>query len=891
MRIKCAIFENITYILSGLGRTSLKLDFKDMQNIINVFIGDSGTGKTAILGMLHPWADFGNLDDRNSLPLICEGKDGKKVIVYEANNIEYIIKHLWTWKNDRHTLKSYFMKNDVELNPNGNQSSFKEMVEIEFGIDQSFLKLLRIGPNVTNMLNSSASERREFVAKMLSDTGIFLMILKDMNEKYRILNAQSALLSKRIGTVTEKDISELRKREDLLDTLLLTNTNERESLKEKITKLSSENEFILDHMSISKFNSSIDLFNMKLNKLTTDHDELSDKITNITNEYGTDKTISREIGKCDSDIVNNTKLIKALENEINNKIERAEKLNRIIRISGDSSAIELLRSTYQNYVSEIGILSNELKDFESPYTSTELKMLFADLQTADTAIFDLLTYDREILRYVIQHESVAGSYARSQIERLQYKIIKVQRSLNNSTFIASYSIDPSELTIPSDCKNSDKCPYFKTHPMTIKESSKGSDLKSERKSLSAQIEMLNNKIDGYVLVPTMVNMVKKARSLYSDTSTKLKRIDALRIHSFHDIAMDSTKRSWYDNDKICTLLENCEKRERLNIMQSKVMELQVELSKYDNSESDINSLIEELNKLNDQISLLKHKVVDIENENKSISDEKISLESALEFIFDMEAMKIKLNDIEHDKNETSNTIAKMHESISKAQKNEVKINSLSSELSVLTDKYDSMKYEHDDLEIRLRELVINKREFNAINEKLNYINLIRQASTPNDGIPLVYVKLFLDDCVDTINDIVNMIYDEIEVLPFNMEGTFEIPYRKGNHVVKDISAASQGERSLISLALSFALMSKSMSMFNKGNVLYNIPLIDEMDSPFHNTGREKFLAIVLQQFKVIDVEQAFIITHNNCYDGYPVNLIKTSPENVNGDYPTINLYK
>ena len=891
MKIQYAIFENITYILSGLGRTSLKLDFKDMPNIINVFIGDSGTGKTAILGMLHPWADFGNLDERNSLPLICEGKDGKKILSYIANNTEYIVKHIWTWKNDKHFLKSFFSKNGVELNPNGNQSSFKEMVEIEFGIDQSFLKLLRIGPNVANMISLSSTERKEFVAKMLSITEIYLMILKDMNEKYRTLNAQSSLLSKRIGTVTDADIANLHNRVNVLDTMIFNNTNKRESIKEKITKLSSENEFILNRMSTSKFESMIDVHRAKLSKLTAEYDELHTKIEDISNEYGSDKMVSREIGKCDSDIINNTRLIKALETEIINMTEKSEKINRIIRISGDISTIELLKSTYDNYTLEIDNLSSELKNFECQYTSTELKMLFADLQNADTALFDLLTYDRELLRYVIQHETTAVSYAKSQIERLQYKIIKTQRSLNNSSFIIDYSIDDADLVLPPECKCRDKCPYYKTHPTTVKKSVKPNELKEERKTLTSQIETLNNKIDGFVLVPTMCNMVRKARSLYNELSPKLKNIGALRTYAFYDIIMDSTKRSWYDNDKICILLEKCDMRERLHIMQSKVIELQNELSKYDNSESELSSMIEESNELSERIRITKRKVLEVEEENKKINNEKKTLENTLEFLFDIEAMKIKLKDIERDKNDTYNQLDKMNDSIIKARQNDTKIISLADEMSTLIDSYSSMKNEYDSLEMNLRELESNRREFNAINEKINTLNLLRQASTPTDGIPLIYVRLFLDDCVDTINDIVNMIYDDIEVLPFEIDGTFEIPYRKGNRIIRDISAASQGERALISMALSFALMRKTILAFNRGVVMYNIPLIDEVDSAFYSAGREKFLSIVLQQFKVIEVEQSFIITHNNCYEGYPINIIKTSPENVNGDYPTINLYK
>ena len=52
------------------------------------------------------------------------------------------------------------MKDGIELNPNGNVSSFNDIIQLEFGIDQSFLRLVRIGPNVVKFINMKATERK-----------------------------------------------------------------------------------------------------------------------------------------------------------------------------------------------------------------------------------------------------------------------------------------------------------------------------------------------------------------------------------------------------------------------------------------------------------------------------------------------------------------------------------------------------------------------------------------------------------------------------------------------------------------------------------------------------------------------------------------------------------
>jgi hypothetical protein len=38
--------------------------------------------------------------------------------------------------------------------------------------------------------------------------------------------------------------------------------------------------------------------------------------------------------------------------------------------------------------------------------------------------------------------------------------------------------------------------------------------------------------------------------------------------------------------------------------------------------------------------------------------------------------------------------------------------------------------------------------------------------------------------------------------------------------------------------------------------------------------------ILAQQMKDINAEQVFLITHNNSFDGYPVNIIMTTPETI-----------
>lgn len=213
---------------------------------------------------------------------------------------------------------------------------------------------------------------------------------------------------------------------------------------------------------------------------------------------------------------------------------------------------------------------------------------------------------------------------------------------------------------------------------------------------------------------------------------------------------------------------------------------------------------------------------------------------------------------------------------------------LNNHRSDLADK----KATYNKLGIDIHNITEGKKELGYLQKQLWIYDMIKDASSPQSGIPLLYVQLFLNDCINTANELISMVFgDAIELLDLDLsKPEFKIPYRKNGEVLEDVKSASQGERATISLAISFALMRKCMS-FSKNASFYNIMLLDEVDGPFYKDDREKFLMILSQQIKVNNVEQVFLISHNNCYDGYPINIIATSETGMdNKNIPSINLY-
>ena len=182
MKIEKIILKNFSAISNAMNTNELEIDFSNMKNKICLIIGDNGRGKTTLLSLLNPFAGVGNLDVRDGLNLILEDKDGYKEIHIRNNDDYYVIKHFYTAHKDKnHSVKSYISKNDNELNVNGNVTSFKELVKIELGIETDYLKLIRIGSNVTSMIDLSETERKNFMSKLLDEIGVFLTYYKKVN--------------------------------------------------------------------------------------------------------------------------------------------------------------------------------------------------------------------------------------------------------------------------------------------------------------------------------------------------------------------------------------------------------------------------------------------------------------------------------------------------------------------------------------------------------------------------------------------------------------------------------------------------------------------------------------------------------------------------------------
>ena len=186
MFIKEITLEKFRNIKTGLNADRLFIDFSTQKNPVCIISGPNGVGKTSLLSYLTPFATLGNLDVRESNKLILENEKGyKKIVLVDDERNLYEIEHFYTPSDDTFTIKSYFKVNGEELNANGNVSSFKELVAEYLDLEIGYLKLIRMGDNVQNLIKSKATERKTFMGKILDSVDYYLKKHKEISQKER----------------------------------------------------------------------------------------------------------------------------------------------------------------------------------------------------------------------------------------------------------------------------------------------------------------------------------------------------------------------------------------------------------------------------------------------------------------------------------------------------------------------------------------------------------------------------------------------------------------------------------------------------------------------------------------------------------------------------------
>lgn len=868
--------KNNRFIYSGMNKYEVELDFTkaNSNSKVNLIIGPIGSGKTAILSQLQPFSSIGTLDNRNSIDQTLDELDGCKVIEYDHDSYHYRIHHDYIWNKNMktHNTKSYIEKDGKELNPNGNSGSFKEIIKVEFGLDQSYLRLLRLGPNVMNLLNLKPVERKKFIASLREDTEVYLMLHKKLSEDFRTLNASINAVSNRLMQLSATD--EDRMRDELKDRLkdIAVLLDEIKGTESKIGKLQGMNQTL---GNLSELTENYSHYETYTESIKIEVNQLKDEVSKA-NSNETLQSISNKIGQLQANINSIEERLLKSQSELENTQTEINKCNDIIAMTENNSHIEDMEDILEGLKEEYKRYSIELSGFKCKYSYKYLATFIDDLSVLQNMLDELGQNDPTVLKYLlININQSITPWVNNKVNILTGRRVNTQKAINTIEYSKEYSA-PIPLFRAPFCPSKD-CPYYTTHPETIaNRSGNKKDINAKLLRLKDEITRIDSEIAKYQEYPILHKKLQLLMNQWNSAINVLRDLGIINTKlSLLDILTDPIgRRDWYHHSQLIHILEKTKMQEEFDSVASRYAKVkaEIEILKSPEYQTSKYKLKVAMNKKSELIASIHSDTDTIRDYKSQLND----LENLYKIIQRKDENIKRIEKLTNEITTQENALDTLNKAIKKVQFNNDQIDLLKNNLNSFMREYTEQQNKVDKLKSILSQIEYNQEEYKHLLDKRNTMKAILDAVSSKEGIPLILVKVFLDNCKEIINDLIADVFeDDLEILDFNITETdFKIPYMVNGQYIEDIEYASQGQTSIISIALSFALVQQSI--FD-----YNIMLLDEVDGPLHFSDREKFIGVLFKQMAAIHSDQVFMISHSDgIFEGNPVNIMMTSDESI-----------
>lgn len=845
--------------------TKLDIDFSKANHVITLIVGNNGTGKTAMMSNFHPFATLGNLENREDSDLIIPKKDGLKEIWYTNKDDEYYIKHIYQYVGEKRSRKisSYIEKNGKELNPTGTVTQFINIIESEFQIDVNFLKLLRLGPNVQNFVQLSATERKGFISKLLEEVDIYMKDYKYAVERSKLLKNALKLAINKQDKLHISDVSLLEASIVQKERLLEENRQE----KEKRIKQFYEFKGSLDVDTLSNYDDLMDNIEHELKRIQKDISNIPSPIYDHYAEGdGTPSAkyneLLRKLHDDRADIVSQrAKILAKLDHELEtvkaleSQLDETEKNKELQEMELYIDELKAQKTEYyEKYRGEI-----------PPYNKAEWNDYVGRLELLRSIILDILELPVNGLRflksYYIEHGITIDSIAKYQ-KKLQREAnsLMEQRALLNIT-----KAKPNKsyvYYVPSECQIYRACPYYLSH--TNGDSAK--EGKSKIDSFDIEIENRNVAID-------ILRRIFEASKIFHTMDTFSIRYDK-GLDGFILAILNQAHGEFIDYKALMSTTEWIEDYQSHKEVLEKLEKYENQMYIYSKS-SNIESRDSILHKLSSVTLTVAEYRAAVTDMDKKLDFIKSSIRLTEERISDLEVFNNQQLLMEKYNNELKEVMLEKQRLLN---------------MKELKDEYEylSKEYRRDmvDLESRIEKLddeifkakrdIIEYQqlsdEINHIKERFDIVEILKEAVSTSKGIPLIYINSYFKSLQSLANEIIKTIYSsDFSLGEFVVnDKEFRIPYITKGAEVRDIKYASQAESSVATLAISFAMLEQFSSN-------YNIILLDEVDGPMYKQNKEKFFAALEGMLEKLNSEQVFIITQSTMFNAYPVNLIITDP--------------
>lgn len=875
MKLLSIRLENYIGIYNGRGDNILEVDLSQSTSNIVIIRGSNGSGKSTLLKALSP------LQDDNTA--IIPGLEGKKTLRYFYNGEVYEILYVHPVKTDgsRGQVKMQVYKgmNRVELNPTWNVTSGKDIIFDLFNLDANFLTLSQLSSEDRGLADKKPAERKKFVNSIINGIEVYNNMYKVITKKYSTFKNLISTISSKINQIG--NIEELNARYNNISRQVEDVSRERDKAVIEASKIDAEigiltrdnnleefykiNEEIRENLDyIRAFKSQV--INLSKGELTSENlYELKDIIDRSL------RTFDKDISKWKSEeAVANAKIENiSREKEDTFKSLQTKITKRGTLLDGGFSDSDL--SLYKDTKVKIAELENDINGLNSSIKNLSEAEALVNAMEMIVPVLDSLyngldaTTKKEKYDFVKTTLDNDGKYVDQTIEltRTYNEVSRTVTELESEILTYEILFDKSKSLAlrPKDCKIDD-CSF-------VKEAIEASSKHPEKR-----INDINKEIDeSNKLLKSLEKDIESYKELY-DFNKRFTNLHGM-VLSFRKLLEKSPVDYIIDPYQLLASLDHMEKlmidfnqiRGIFNIITTKsnyeeiIESLKEPAAKYEANKALIDELDSDIASLKDKLTTIDNQLT-AEQDGISETTTNISLaEFKTEVYTKCKSLVDECIGLEERNNELQGQINSLSDIAFKVKDLETRMDEAKSRADRLNNDLNAILSERDKIASSKTLLEDYIRDLDLYNKNFSILETIRYYLSPTTGIQTVFMRTYMGNIILKANELLSLIFNgQFIIQPFVInEAEFRIPCLGNGLVNDDISSMSTSQICMISMILSFAILSNSSTD-------YNILKLDEIDGGLDTENRIQFIGLLKQLITMVGCEQCFLISHNMEYD-------------------------
>lgn len=872
-----------------MGISQLCIDFRRCISNRIAIKGSNGSGKSTLLSALNLYPE--------SNEFFIPGVEARKTLnLITRNGIRYSIRYIHpATSTSRGTTKAYITEIlpnglSTELNPNGNVSSCKEIIDDKFNIDSGMSSLAQLTSENRGLVDKRPAERKRMFNSIAASLEVYNNIYKTVSKKAVTYRGLIQSLTSKIDVIGNEGklsvmLDGINKQILILEADKEQATEAMAGVKLKIVELES-------YLSTNKY----DDISKELMSITQSNKSTMEYIMSTLTEYGIVspdrlKAFSTHLGE---QIISLESQIGSIEGRIPSMLsERETEYSRLQDKQHQLETYQIDKSydnaeeTMKQYKAQEQIYINLFNqmglDINNLLTKDEFVSAMESIHYMKNLAYSIMNkYPLGDVRFYVSSRGEAVRLITS-IQNINGQLASLHNQKDSlverlSLFKAKREIASELSNRPLDCKI-DTCIYIaaaleadRAYP-----ESTYTQLQMQYDGIVNEIATLEAELERAQIMAAIENDVK---IIERELASNMKFIRKLPLRRDFEITFLERMLEFDPFDDITNLYKyvDCSNAlEEYTNIQNQIKVFESEYKIYLSRADILNSIILDINHLNDKLNELSANIESIQAEIAEKKKQLDNLKSAKEKI-DLLVLKYEneyLVGIQRQK-ELEEVKSKLDESMMELQRAKQNLGQVMTNLTSINNDIRNLLEQRERCSHSLTMLAEYKAELEKYKQEAFMVDKIRYYSSSTTGISNVYINLYLQKILYTANELLAMFLGgRFKLLPFVVnEQEFRIPCISESGVPHDdLSSCSTGEKSLISMIISFALMAQS-------NTTYRIVTLDEIDGVLDSMNRAAFVTLLDTIMQKLNIDQLFMVSHNNEIDFSSIDVILLRSDNV-----------